>query len=77
MEPELVSIAIVANAPVMYGKITVGNEIMCPLSKIIPEDPVLFGGTVYKCNYTEQYINQSMTNIFHRGNGTSAVFSIQ
>ena len=36
MELELASVAIVANAEVMDGKINVGNELMCPLSKMIP-----------------------------------------
>ena len=46
----------------MDGKITTGNEFMLfPTSKMILEDPVLFGGTtVYERNYAEQYISQSI-----------------
>ena len=58
-----ITCAIVANTMLMDGKITIGHDFICPLSQMIPEDPVLFGGTVYERELAEGYVKDSMTKV--------------
>ena len=43
----IMPVAVVANTESMDGNITFSHDFICPLSQMIPEDPVLFGGTMY------------------------------
>ena len=61
-----ITCAIVANTMLMDDKITIGHDFICPLSQMIPEDPVLFGGTVYERELAEGYIKDSMTKVLPR-----------
>ena len=63
---EPVTCAIVANAMLMEGKINIGHDFICPLSQMIPEDPVLFGSRVYEREFVEGYVKDAMTKVLPR-----------
>ena len=65
---EPITCAIVANAMLIDGKITIGHDFICPLSQMIPEDPVSFGGGVYERKFVEGYIKDSMIKVLPRSN---------
>ena len=63
---EPIECAIAANALLSDGKITIGHDFICPLSQMIPEDPVSFGGGVYKRELVEGYVKESLTKVLPR-----------
>ena len=41
-------LAAVANAEILAGTITINSDYLCPLAQMIPEDPVIFGDTLFE-----------------------------
>ena len=56
-----VMLATVANVEILAGNLTINSDYVCPISLLIPEDAVIFGGTVYRQNSAEGIICESMT----------------
>ena len=67
---EPITCAIVANAMLMDGKISIGHDFICPLSQMIPEYPVSFAGRVYERQFVEGYIRDSMSKVLPRDSRT-------
>ena len=66
VEPVIVSIVVVANVELMDGNIIVSHDVICPLSQMIPEDPILFDGTMYERELAENYVRLSITKVLPR-----------
>ena len=60
--------AAVANAQILNGTININPDFLCPISQLIPEDAILFGGTLYERSYAEQYIRKALTIRLPQGN---------
>ena len=56
-----VMLATVANAEILAGNLTINTDYVCPISLLIPEDAVIFGGSVYERASAEGIIRESMT----------------
>ena len=51
----------VANVEILAGRLTISSDYLCPISLLIPEDAVMFGGMVYEQTSAEGIIRDSMT----------------
>ena len=53
--------ATVANAKILSGLIKIHPDFLCQFSQMIPEDTVIFGGTLYKRSFANKYIRDLLT----------------
>ena len=65
---EPITCANVANSLLMYGKVTIGHEFICPLLQMILEDHVSFGGVVYERKFVEGYVKDLFFRVLIRQN---------
>ena len=53
----------VVNAKTMAhgSSLTIHTDYLCPISQLVPEDTIFFGGTLHERTSTEEFIRDSLT----------------